>query len=537
MRRLKCRFKVTRLLTAALPLLLILLCYEIQGATGAEHYSFFKQNNASIHVPLVVLEGGTVGSNTIFANSTSARTLMSSPANWWNPDYAYRQRLTIINNNLTTSITSMFTLSLTVDTQALVLVGKLRPDGNDFRIVWWNSSSSSWIQIDRLNMTNFNTSSTTIRFAAQKSIPPGGTDNDYYVYYGNSNAAAAPSDGRNVYLFEDLFNRAASSTVGYGWLEYETGGSDVRIAPNPLVSTNVLDFYSSNNPMDSIAVHTIQGLNSTGKCTWEFGFVWDRDSAENTYEVYMQIGNGSMTSTSPWLGVGAFLSWTGTSAATTGRAATAHEMLRVFDDDQIPTEAEVVSGGANITVELDFSSGNLTLFRNGVNKGSYHFYQRLLTYDRIRFVSDQVTPTNIVKRGFDYTRVYLTIDPSPSLSLSSEEAAKRSYDYVLKIYSTVTNPLQIRLKKYSESNINRLLECTLYFHNSSDGNSDQIRIQNGTYTQTTGNWYNLAPSQSIFIAVWARVNSTSLTNIYTYLEVEAPNTTTYTQYIIEFDIN
>jgi hypothetical protein len=212
-------------------------------------------------------------------------------------------------------------------------------------------------------------------------------------------------------------------------------------------------------------------------------------------------------------------------------------MFRVFDDDQIPTEVEVISGGANITVEVDFFSGNLALFRNGVSKGSYHFYQKLLTYDRIRFVSDQITPTTVVKRGFDYALVCLTMDPSPSLSLGSEEAATQRSDYVLKINNTETNPLQIRLKKYSESNINRLLECTLYFHNSTDGNSTQIRIQNGTYTQTTGNWYSLAPSQAVFIAVLTRVNSTSLSSIYTYLEVEAPGTTTYAQYIIEFDIN
>jgi hypothetical protein len=523
--------------TAAGLILITLLCYNLQHATGAGHYPFFKQSSASIRVPPVILEGGTAGSNTIFANSTSACVLVTSPTNWWNPDYAYRQRLEIVNNNLTTSIPPMFTLGFNMDTQTLVTAGKLRPDGNDFRIVWWNSSSSSWLPIDRLNVTNFNSSSTTVRFAAQKTIPRGATDSDYFVYYGNSNAQAAPSDGAGVYLFEDQFNRVANSTVGYGWLEYEAGGSNVRISSNSLVTTNVLDFYSANLAMDSIAVHTLQGLTNTGKCTWEFGFVWDRDFTENTYEVYMQIGNGSMTTGSPWLGVGPFLSWSGTTAATTGVAASAHEMLRVFDDDQIPTEAEVVSGGANITVEVDFSAGNVALYRNGVSKGSYHFYQKLLTYDRVRFVSDQITPTNIVKRGFDYTRVYLTMDPTPSLNFSGEEAAKQRFDYVLRINNTVANPFQIRLTKYSESNINRLLECTLSFHNSTDGNSDQVRIQNGTYLQTTGSWYSLAPSQAVLIAVSAQVNSTSLSSIYTYLEVEAQGTTTYARYVIQFDIN
>jgi hypothetical protein len=415
--------------------------------------------------------------------------------------------------------------------------GKLRTDGNDFRTVWWNSSSSSWREIDRVNTTNFNSASTQVRFGTQKTIPAGSNDYDYFVYYGNSAALTPPCNGANVYLFEDGFDRAASSTVGFGWTEYETGGADARIASNPLVSSNVLDLYSANGPMDTIAEHAIQGISSTGKCTWEFGFVWDRDSAETTYEVYMQIGNGSMTTASPWLGVGPFVSWAGTGTPTTGRAASAHEMLRVFDDDQIPTEVEVVSGGANLTVEIDFSRGNLTLLRNGVFKGSYDFYQKLQNYDRIRFVSDQITPTSIVKRGFDYARVYLTITPSPSVGTGQEENWRTRYDYVLRVDSAVTSTWQIRLMKFSDSNIARLQNCTVYFHNSTDGRSDQITVQNGIYTKDTGSWYNIPPSSSVYVAVLAQTSSTGVSSVYCYLEVRMINTTPYIRYIVEVDIS
>jgi len=129
------------------------------------------------------------------------------------------------------------------------------------------------------------------------------------------------------------------------------------------------------------------------------------------------------------------------------------------------------------------------------------------------------------------------MDPSPALSLSSEEPAKQRFDYVLSAKNTAASALQIRLKRYNELSISRLLECTLSFHNATDGNSDQIRIQNGTYALTTGNWYNIAPSQTIFIAVVAQVNSTSFSSIYAYLEVGVPNTTTYARYIIEFNVN
>ncbi len=330
-----------------------------------------------------------------------------------------------------------------------------------------------------------------------------------------------------MYLFEDDFDRSASSTVGFGWLEHETGGSDARIASNSLVSTNVLDLYSANGPMDTIAEHVVQGISSTGKCTWEFGFTWDRDTVETTYEVYVQMGNGSMTTASPWSGVGPFLSWTGLGAATIGRAASTHEMLRVFDDDQIPTEVEVVSGGADLTVEIDFSRGNLTLYRNGIFRGSYDFYQKLQNYDRIRFVSDQITPTNIVKRGFDYTRAYLTIDPNPSIWFEEEEDWRTRYDHVLKVNNTVGDPWQVRLLKFGDSNTSRLQNCTIYFHNSTDGRSDQISVQNGAFVQDAGSWHDIAPLSSVFIAVVAQADSMGLSTIYTYLDVRMTNTTTY----------
>jgi len=304
--------------------------------------------------------------------------------NWWDLNYLYRKRISITNNNATVSIPAQFTINFTIDTQQMINDGKLQDNGDDFRIVWWNLSSSSWLELDRLNTTNFNTASTTIKFRTQDSIAAGGSDANYYIYYGYSGATNPPANGSNVYFFEDLFNRAASSTVGFGWTELEQSGADARIASNTLVSTNVLDLYGADASMDCIALHSMSGVDDTNRVVWEFGFVWDRDSAEGSYEVYMQVGDSSMTQSSPWTGVGVFVSWTGTGASTTiANGASAHEMLRVFDDDQTPTEVEVVSGGADIKFDIDFSKGNIKLYRDGTLKGTYNFYQTLSTYDTI----------------------------------------------------------------------------------------------------------------------------------------------------------
>lgn len=110
-----------------------------------------------------------------------------------------------------------------------------------------------------------------------------------------------------------------------------------------------------------------------------------------------------------------------------------------------------------------------------------------------------------------------------------------TYDYVLRVNNTVTDSWQIRLKKYSDS-ISRLQNCTIYFHNSTDGISGQIYIENGDYTQDVGSWYNLPSLATIYIAITAEANSTGTSYVYVYLKILVPGKSTYSQYVITFEI-
>lgn len=332
---------------------------------------------------------------------------------WWNSDWQYRRNINITNNNNSAILQEDYTISFNIDTTG----DKFLDNGDDLRIVWWNGVEI--IEIDRINKSSFNSDDTEILFKLQSDISASGFDDSYFVYYGNPYAENPPANGSNVYFFEDLFNRPASSTVGFAWVEQESSGADARIAANSLVDTNVLDLRGTDRSMDCIALHTINGLSD--KFIWQYGFVWDRDNAENHYEVYMQIGNSNMVQTSPWTGVGLFVSWAKGTSTTIGLDSSAHEMMRVYDDDQIPTEIEVVSGGADIKLDINLNSGSFDFYRDNILKGNYNFYQTLTSYNTIRYVTDYITPGNIVKRGIDYTRIYFKIDPSPSVNLGIEE--------------------------------------------------------------------------------------------------------------------
>jgi len=67
--------------------------------------------------------------------------------------------------------------------------------------------------------------------------------------------------------------------------------------------------------------------------------------------------------------------------------------------------------------------------------------------------------------------------------------------------------------------LNSTPSCHVYFHNATDGISNQLVIESGSYISETGPWYDLGSSQTIYIAITAEANSTGTSNIYTYLEI------------------
>jgi hypothetical protein len=111
-----------------------------------------------------------------------------------------------------------------------------------------------------------------------------------------------------------------------------------------------------------------------------------------------------------------------------------------------------------------------------------------------------------------------------------------NYDYVLKVVNNISDPWKIRLKVYSQSNIGRLNNCTIYFHNASDGFSGQVYIVDGNYTQQTGPWYDLPASPAErYIAVILQANNSEVSYINVYLEILIPDKTTFAQYVLTLE--
>jgi len=125
---------------------------------------------------------------------------------------------------------------------------------------------------------------------------------------------------------------------------------------------------------------------------------------------------------------------------------------------------------------------------------------------------------------------------SARISVAASISVPTDYDFVLKVVNNISDHWEIRLKAYSQSNIGRLDNCTIYFHNASDGFSGQVYIVNGSYTQQTGPWYDWPASVTEkYIAVTLQANNSEVSYVSVYLEVLIPDKTTYIRYVLTFE--
>ncbi len=113
---------------------------------------------------------------------------------WWNTNYQYRQKLRITGDN--NSYAAGCSSRITVDTDQYVASGKLQADRDDWRVVYWNDTTSTWTEIDRDYISNEVT-----WFRLQNPLETYGRNENYYIYYGNPAATNPPANLDNVYIF------------------------------------------------------------------------------------------------------------------------------------------------------------------------------------------------------------------------------------------------------------------------------------------------------------------------------------------------
>jgi len=339
-----------------------------------------------------------------------------------------------------------------------------------------------------------------------------------------------------------LFGYSLQSAVGSAYYSllmqaYMTVGSPPVILEEGTAGTSTIYTNNTSAKVNITALQTLyahQELTIIGGLNYSFLKLNSADSAGETRSA--ETG----TTERKWMGQWVY-QLTGVSSIPAStwtfyyRVNKTHSAIEAHCDVNI--QIRMSNGTVRQTIATDVAnSGAITLSYSTLS-GTYSWADYTVV-DETDYLEVDYYIEVTSKRNNEY--VNLRVDDSTLAEANQTRVADiylpNTYDYVLRVNNTVTDSWQIRLKKYSDSNIDRLQNCTIYFHNSTDGTSGQIYIENGVYTQDTGPWYDLPSLATIYIAMTAGANSTGTSYVYVYLEILTLGTTTYSQHIITFEI-
>jgi len=540
--------------------LFVLLGFLVQNVAGGVYMSLLMQPYATVTSPPVILQNGTAGTSTIYTNSTSAKVSVTG--------YGYD----FVDNNI-----SDVDSSADIGSHSNSTAQKYGPDSINDTLTEENTEPNSeyvWISgnddfVHKLNKYDLGgteilkwDTGTSYSFGCEHRIEDGNeyiyivdyrqnpdalikfhanngtevtrwdikgySDNAYGLAWNGSRWFIADGVKCFIYQVDPAYPTVAERSFSYSGISVCQGlawdGSYLWTVDSGTDKVYQIDIYGNIQTSWDFTPTDPNGIayDTTSGHLWIVG-----RSPEYLYEYYTngtEINNWDQSGTLP-MGVAY------ASVEETYNYELDLEVQWTSVDFDETNEFLLIYGGTmgaeNITIDVWNGSGWENLFidlNSGWNNVSVSSYLTSSSFT-IRFRGGNETG--------DTTQESWNIDAT---FLHIWTVVTYDYDYVLRVNNTVTDSWQVRLKKYADSNINRLQNCTIYFHNSTDGTSNQIIIENGLYINQTGPWYDLGDSETIYITMTVEANSTATSYVYTYLEIRIPGTTTYAQYIITFEI-
>ncbi|MFH1916375.1 MAG: Ig-like domain-containing protein [Nanoarchaeota archaeon] len=236
-------------------------CYDIPGNLGASGIRDFVVNiipflNVSVNTSLPEYERGDTLIVRVMANDTYGNPVVSdatvsviftnnsiTQVPWWNASYPYRFPINITNNNASI-LEEGYTVLIALNTTN----PEMQPDGDDIRIVFFNESNQTNIELDRVNTTAFNTTQTDLWFRLQEGISENNHTSMYYVYFGNGTVTSPPANQSNIYFFYEDFEEGNISD----WTNYSLGQVGLALAGGSYVGRK----DTNNDPNGGYALFT-----------------------------------------------------------------------------------------------------------------------------------------------------------------------------------------------------------------------------------------------------------------------------------------
>jgi len=137
---------------------------------------------------------------------------------------------------------------------------------------------------------------------------------------------------------------------------------------------------------------------------------------------------------------------------------------------------------------------------------------------------EALAPEIILKAGINGTVYIISTDETWVEVNITGSLTETYYEYVLNITNLSSNTnYQIKLENASITGISRLTNFTVYFH---DGTTlKQIEIFNGDVTQSSGLWYSVATSATIYLSIAIGVNAPGSSTVDLRLYIVQSGTT------------
>ncbi|MCK4477215.1 hypothetical protein KAU88_01650 [Candidatus Bathyarchaeota archaeon] len=477
---------------------LALFGYSLQSAVGSAYYSLLMQAYMTVSSPPVILEEGTAGTSTIYTNSTSAKVSVSG--------YGYD----FVDNN-DSNVDSVPDKG----THSNFTAQQHGPDWINDTLTEASSSSpaSSWLYVDSCDETQMD-------WTTVGSNPWLSTQNE-------------PTD----------YGYVTTTPQGKSW---ESFGFDDLVG-SPTINAVNISIYQKSPTNEKIVVelsNSTATVTVTFTATTDWSWMTKTEDGEDallnvTLPTALEINSATIVLKGKSAGaVGDVYADCVKLGISSGGAANYQLDLEVqwtsVDFDETYEELCIKTGAFS-------GSEDIMVYAWNVSTSDWHFLYNLTpsSWNNVS-VTDWLNNEDFTARFLGGTESSDTNQDSWNIDatlLHVWSDVGTTYDYVLRVNNTATTESwEIRLKKYAEANIDRLENCTIYFHNSSDGTSRQIYIQNGLYINQTGPWYDLGDSETIYIAMTVGANSTGTSCVYVYLEILTSSTTTYSQCIITFEI-
>ena len=540
----------------------ILILLGFIGTSEASIYRFmFIESQVNVGSPIVVLQNGTAGTSLIHNNYTSAKVSVlgygydlvdnndtdvdssadkGTHSNFTAQQYAdtFYDTLSEEDTGGAPSYATIVYVGASVSAQNNPTSGTfsfsgVSPEAGDFVLCWWytRASTKTFTKPSEVTQLYEVADSAYGRLFIGYRIYQSGDSS--YAWTSSSVSQASTVYGTSTYRNVNQTNPIDSdSGTPNGWSNVEDPDS-----PGVNVVTSgacVIPLFGKNNDYSSIIQPS--NYNTGGSAATAAG----NDASSGV--AYRVVTSTGAEDPSAWNLTGGAADddgyvWTGALKPNLVTSANYELDLEVqwtnVDYDETHEELCIRTGSFS-------GSEDLMVYVWNISASDWQFLYNLTTssWNNVS-VTDWLNNENFTVRFLggtetsDASQNYWNIEAT-LLHIWTEP--DHNYDYVLRVNNTDTRPWQIRLKKYYDSSIGRLQNCTIYFHNATDGTSSQLVIENGLFIDETGTWYDLADEETIYIAMTAEANCTGTSSVNAYLEIRVPATTTYRQYAVTFEI-